>query len=322
MEDGIVMGATENDPLAELYWKTGIDAQPPLDKFETPEVTKLINVVDIESQVYNGEVLKPVVKVTDAADTEKVLTEDVDYFVTYTQPAQRSAADEYVNAGNYTVTVTGMGEYYGTATKTFTIEPKQMTFDVTADSDSAIYDGQSKTPTLTIKDGDTVLTEGIDYTVSYTYGSDSNAADFAGAEFVNAGEYTILVTGIGNYVGSTGKLVFTVKQNNSDNNNNGSNNNGSDNGNNSNAGNNNGNTNTDQNKNQTVNNNKTNGNGSAASNKTNQTVNKTTAATANNTSAAKAPKTADTSAMILWFVMLAIAGGALTTTMYAVKKRG
>ncbi|MEI3279456.1 MAG: hypothetical protein V8R46_00915 [Eubacterium ramulus] len=47
MEDGIVMGATENDPLAELYWKTGIDAQPPLDKFETPEVTKFINVVDI-----------------------------------------------------------------------------------------------------------------------------------------------------------------------------------------------------------------------------------------------------------------------------------
>lgn len=327
MEDGTVMGATENDPLAELYWKTGIDAQPPLDKFETPEVTKLINVVDIESQVYNGEVLKPVVKVTDAADTEKVLTEDVDYFVTYTQPAQRSAADEYVNAGDYTVTVTGMGEYYGTATKTFTIEPKQMTFDVAADSDSAIYDGQSKTPTLTVKDGDTVLTEGVDYTVSYTYGSDSNTADFAGAKFVKAGEYTIFVTGIGNYAGSTGKFVFTVKQNNSDNNNNGSNNNGSDNGNNSNAGNNNGsnnngNTNTDQNKNQTVNNNKTNGNGSAASNKTNQTVNKTTAATANNTSAAKAPKTADTSAMVLWFVMLAIAGGALTTTMYAVKKRG
>ena len=328
MEDGTVMGATDNDPLADLYWKTGIDAQPPLDKFETPEVTKLINVVDIESQVYNGEVLKPVVKVTDADDTEKVLTEDVDYFVTYTQPAQRSAAGEYVNAGDYTVTVTGMGEYYGTATKTFTIDPKQMKFDVTADSDSAIYDGQSKTPTLTIKDGDTVLTEGVDYTVSYTYGNDSNAADFAGAEFVNAGEYTILVTGIGNYAGSTGKFVFTVKQNNSDNNNNnGSNNNGSDNGNNSNAGNNNGsdnngNTNTDQNKNQTVNNNKTNGNGSAASNKTNQTVNKTTAATANNTSAAKAPKTADNNAMVLLFVMFAIAGGALTTTMYSVKKRG
>ena len=80
-----------------------------------------------------------------------------------------------------------MGEYYGTATKTFTIDPKQMRFDVTADSDSAIYDGQSKTPTLTIKDGDTVLTEGVDYTVSYTYGSDSNAADFTGAEFVKAG---------------------------------------------------------------------------------------------------------------------------------------
>lgn len=305
--NGSMISGAENDPLADLYWKTGIDPEAPLDQFVTSEVTKLINVVDIESQVYNGEVLKPVVKVTDADDTEKVLTEDVDYFVTYTQPAQRSAADEYVNAGDYTVAVTGMGEYYGTATKTFTIDPKQMRFDVTADSDSAIYDGQSKTPTLTIKDGDTVLTEGVDYTVSYTYGSDSNAADFTGAEFVKAGEYTIFVTGIGNYAGSTGKVVFTVKQNSSNNNNN-----GSDNGNNSNAGNNNGNTNTntDQNKNQTVNNNKNSGKGSAASNKTNQTA----AATA------KAPKTADTNAMVLWFVMLAIAGGALTTTMYSVKK--
>lgn len=303
--NGSMISGAENDPLADLYWKTGIDPEAPLDQFVTSEVTKLINVVDIESQVYNGEVLKPVVKVTDADDTEKVLTEDVDYFVTYTQPAQRSAADEYVNAGDYTVAVTGMGEYYGTATKTFTIDPKQMRFDVTADSDSAIYDGQSKTPTLTIKDGDIVLTEGVDYTVSYTYGSDSNAADFTGAEFVKAGEYTIFVTGIGNYAGSTGKVVFTVKQNSSNNNNN-----RSDNGNNSNAGNNNGNTNTDQNKNQTVNNNKNSGKGSAASNKTNQTA----AATA------KAPKTADTNAMVLWFVMLAIAGGALTTTMYSVKK--
>lgn len=303
--NGSMISGAENNPLADLYWKTGIDPEAPLDQFVTSEVTKLINVVDIESQVYNGEVLKPVVKVTDADDTEKVLTEDVDYFVTYTQPAQRSAADEYVNAGDYTVAVTGMGEYYGTATKTFTIDPKQMRFDVTADSDSAIYDGQSKTPTLTIKDGDTVLTEGVDYTVSYTYGSDSNAADFTGAEFVKAGEYTIFVTGIGNYAGSTGKVVFTVKQNSSNNNNN-----GSDNGNNSNAGNNNGNANTDQNKNQTVNNNKNSGKGSAASNKTNQTA----AATA------KAPKTADTNAMVLWFVMLAIAGGVLTTTMYSVKK--
>ena len=303
--NGSMISGAENDPLADLYWKTGIDPEAPLDQFVTSEVTKLINVVDIESQVYNGEVLKPVVKVTDADDTEKVLTEDVDYFVTYTQSAQRSAADEYVNAGDYTVAVTGMGEYYGTATKTFTIDPKQMRFDVTADSDSAIYDGQSKTPTLTIKDADTVLTEGVDYTVSYTYGSDSNAADFTGAEFVKAGEYTIFVTGIGNYAGSTGKVVFTVKQNSSNNNNN-----GSDNGNNSNAGNNNGNANTDQNKNQTVNNNKNSGKGSAASNKTNQTA----AATA------KAPKTADTNAMVLWFVMLAIAGGVLTTTMYSVKK--
>lgn len=169
----------------------------------------------------------------------------------------------------------------------------------------AIYDGQSKTPTLTIKDGDTVLTEALTIPYLIPYGSDSMQLILQALNLIKAGEYTIFVTGIGNYAGSTGKVVFTVKQNSSNNNNN-----GSDNGNNSNAGNNNGNTNTDQNKNQTVNNNKNSGKGSAASNKTNQTA----AATA------KAPKTADTNAMVLWFVMLAIAGGALTTTMYSVKK--
>ena len=46
-----MISGAENDPLADLYWKTGIDPEAPLDQFVTSEVTKLINVVDIESQV-------------------------------------------------------------------------------------------------------------------------------------------------------------------------------------------------------------------------------------------------------------------------------
>ena len=57
--------------------------------------------------------------------------------------------------------------------------------------------------------------EGTDYTLSYVYGEDAETKDFAGAEFVKEGNYTITVTGIGNYEGSTGKAVFTISKNNS-----------------------------------------------------------------------------------------------------------
>ena len=66
-----------------------------------------------------------------------------------------------------------------------------------------------------VKDGDKVLKEGTDYTLSYVYGEDAETKDFAGAEFVKEGNYTITVTGIGNYEGSTGKAVFTISKNNS-----------------------------------------------------------------------------------------------------------
>ena len=37
VEDGTQIEATKNDPLADLYWKAGIDAVPPMDKFVTEE---------------------------------------------------------------------------------------------------------------------------------------------------------------------------------------------------------------------------------------------------------------------------------------------
>ena len=70
-----------DDPLASLYWKTGIDAEAPLDQFVTEKVTKGISVADIENQTYTGKELTPVVKVTDKDDETKVLEEGKDYYV-------------------------------------------------------------------------------------------------------------------------------------------------------------------------------------------------------------------------------------------------
>ena len=114
-----------DDPLASLYWKTGIDAEAPLDQFVTEKVTKGISVADIENQTYTGKELTPVVKVTDKDDETKVLEEGKDYFIRYEAPAERAAGNGFSAAGTYDVTVTGIGDYYGTVAKTFTIEPKQ-----------------------------------------------------------------------------------------------------------------------------------------------------------------------------------------------------
>ena len=67
---------------------------------------------------------------------------------------------------------------------------------------------QAKLLTVEVKDGDQTLVAGTDYKITYIYGEETSAKDFAGAEFVEAGSYKLVITGIGNYAGSTGETVF------------------------------------------------------------------------------------------------------------------
>ena len=76
--------------------------------------------VTIPAQDYTGEVLTPVITVKDG---EADLTVDEDYEVTL--PEGR------INAGNYDVTITFKGNYAGTATETFTINPGTTTITAT-----------------------------------------------------------------------------------------------------------------------------------------------------------------------------------------------
>ena len=224
VEDGTIIDNVADDPLEDLYWKTGIDPVPPLDKF-----------------------------ITEDKGTTKV------------------------------------------------------DFEISTDPSSAKYDGTSKTPKLTVKNGEVILTEGVDYKVTYLYGDDTEEHEFDGAEFIKAGNYTLVVTGIGNYEGSGGRADFTIedRNDNSDNGNNGNNdnNNGNNNGNN---GNNNGSNNGNAGKNNSANNTKT-------------TAAKTTAA---KTSAqAETPKTGDSRNMILWISLIVISYGAIVGTALVRRKR-
>ena len=150
-----------------------------------------ISVADVtlnpERFTYNSEECKPAVTVIWKG---KTLVKDTDYTVAY-------AAN--TNAGTAAVTITGKGNFTGTKEANFTIAPKELNranrtttkeWSISVKNDS-VYDGTEKEPAVTIKFGDTVLTEGVDYELEYN-------------DNVNAGEWKayVVVTFKGNFTGS------------------------------------------------------------------------------------------------------------------------
>lgn len=72
------------------------------------------------------------------------------------------------------------------------------TVKISIPEDTFVYTGKAITPVISIKDGDKVLTEGIDYTIAY----DNN---------INAGTAQIIITGIRKYIGTITKS-FTINK--------------------------------------------------------------------------------------------------------------
>ncbi len=84
-------------------------------------------------------------------------------------------------------------------TATFSIAPKATTFTVTLDETTFTENGAEQKPAVTVQDGETKLTEGKDYTLS-----------FAPAESILPGSYTVTATGAGNYAGSSGTAGYSI----------------------------------------------------------------------------------------------------------------
>ena len=94
------------------------------------------------------------------------------------------------NPDNYTLTAD---------TTTFSIAPKATTFTVTLDETAFTENGAEQKPGVTVQDGETVLTEGTDYSLA-----------FAPAESILPGSYTVTATGAGNYAGSSGTAGYSI----------------------------------------------------------------------------------------------------------------
>jgi predicted 3-demethylubiquinone-9 3-methyltransferase (glyoxalase superfamily) len=138
----------------------------------------------IDDQTYTGSELEPAPVVRDAqiivGGQAKTLVEGTDYTVAYTYNT---------NAGTATVTITGIGNYTGTASRNFTVLPKELEKPMVQPIADRVYTGLNIKPELTVRDGSKPLVKGVDYTTVYE-------------DFTAAGIAKVTVTGIGNYTGT------------------------------------------------------------------------------------------------------------------------
>lgn len=126
---------------------------------------------------YTGSAIKPTVMVI---DNGAVLTNGTDYKVSYSNN---------VNAGNGTVTITGINKYSGTRKVTFKITPQQLGRATVAKIADQSYNGKKKEPKVTVKSGNITLKKGTDYTTVYVNST-------------KPGKASVIIKGKGNFTGT------------------------------------------------------------------------------------------------------------------------
>ncbi|MGN0594766.1 MAG: RCC1 domain-containing protein [Hominimerdicola sp.] len=139
--------------------------------------------------VYTGNAIKPKITVINGDDT---LVSGTDYAVRY---------ENNIDAGTAKVIIAGKGDYTGKVTKTFQIFENVTDISsctVSISKSSYPYTGSAVKPTVTVRNGDTVLTKNTDYVVRYINN-------------INIGTATIIISGKGDYIGTTNKTFSIVK---------------------------------------------------------------------------------------------------------------
>ena len=155
------------------------------DEPNTPDDKKTgITVSDPKDSKYDGQEHREVLTVKDIK-TGKDLIANKDYTVVY--------SDDLVNAGTVKVTVTGLGNYSGSFTKTYKITKRLVT--LTSATVSKTYDGQALTNTsITVSGDGFVEGEGASYEVTGTQtevGNSANAFEYKLNEKTLASNYNI-----------------------------------------------------------------------------------------------------------------------------------
>lgn len=169
---------------------------------------------DPSNGTYNGSAYTPRVTVTFNGAT---LVEDKDYTLSWD-------SSDLTNAGSHTATITGIGNFTGTKTATFTIGSADIKpAIVILDQNTFVYDGQPHKPTAIVTFNGATLMEGVDYEIYYMSsdrvgewenGEPVNFRGYTSSDSINAGQYYAVVRGKGNYTTGTGFIyaAYTIEK--------------------------------------------------------------------------------------------------------------
>ncbi len=169
--------------VAESYAK---ENEIKFERIACIDIKQAVVTLTPTSYVYDGTAKEPSVMVKMDG---KTLVYNTDYTVEYSNN---------INAGTANVKVKGKGDYTGSVEKTFVIHKKDISgigSTIQLEKDSYIYDGEPKTPSVTVRT-DKILIPEVDYIVSYS-------------DNVKVGIATVTVTGIGEYCGNK-SLQFSI----------------------------------------------------------------------------------------------------------------
>lgn len=138
------------------------------------------------SYTYNGKKKKPKATIVLNAAT---LQSGQDYTIKY---------KNNTDVGTASAVITGKGNYSGTLTLSFQINPGSARLTARLSATSYTYNGKAKTPKATVKSGSTQLKLNKDYTITY-------------ANNINAGTASVIIAAKGNYSG-TKTVTFKIRK--------------------------------------------------------------------------------------------------------------
>ena len=160
---------------------------------------------------YTGKAITPSFRVYDG---KKMLAVKKDYTVSYKNNINAATADDAKKAP--TITVKSTGNYKGTETRTFTINPASMDATEQRINIDNLYlaaptgknpKGIKAVPVVT--DNGKKLSENKDYTVNHVTLNEQNARNKNANSYVTPGKYTVEIIGKGNYTG-TRQITVTL----------------------------------------------------------------------------------------------------------------
>ena len=160
---------------------------------------------------YTGKAITPSFRVYDG---KKMLAVKKDYTVSYKNNINAATADDAKKAP--TITVKSTGNYKGTETRTFTINPASLDATEQRINIDNLYlaapagknpKGIKAVPVVT--DNGKKLSENKDYTVNHVTLNEQNPENKNANSYVTPGKYTVEIVGKGNYTG-TRQITVTL----------------------------------------------------------------------------------------------------------------